>query len=119
MWILHVESLSLSCGVLFPHRKCRRPLATSSSLLPHPPGRGKVFGTNSLVINRSLDAIRGRGKGGRGGGKSRIEEKEDDSGQVCQEGLFFEPVQWMKDQILFLEGKAGQEIRVKHGTEWH
>lgn len=90
--------------LLFRCRKCRRPLATSSSLLPHPPGRGKVFGTNSLVINRSLDAIRGRGKGGRGV-RGRIEEEEDDSDPVCHEGLFFEPVQWMKDQILFLEGQ--------------
>jgi len=83
--------------LLFRCRKCRRPLARNSSLLPHTPGRGRAFGTNSHVLNRSLEAIKKRGKGGEG--------ETENSDEVCQEGLFFEPIEWMREQILFLEGQ--------------
>lgn len=103
----HGATTSTQPRLLFRCRKCRRPLARSSSLLPHPPGRGKAFGCNSLVLNRSLDAIKCRGKfkGGRIGGGVSIADRDGNSEEACQEGLFFEPVEWMRDQILFLEGQ--------------
>ena len=83
-------------------RKCRRPLARDTSFLPHAPGRKKSFGTNSHVLNRSLDAIQRRGKG--------EAANTDSNSDVCQEGLFFEPIEWMREQILFLEGNADNWI---------
>jgi len=91
-------------NLLFKCRKCRRPLARDSSLLPHAPGRGKAFGTNSHVLNRSLDVIKRRGKSG-GGRPSAATSDYDDCNDACQEGLFFEPIEWMREQILYLEGQ--------------
>lgn len=91
------DSDSKKLRLLYRCRKCRRPLARDTSFLPHVPGRKKSFGTNSHVLNRSLDAIQRRGKG--------EAANTDSNSDVCQEGLFFEPIEWMREQILFLEGQ--------------
>jgi len=77
-------------------RKCRRPLARASSVMAH--GRGKTKAPATPPPDGAGD----------------VREKDEPQ---CTMGLFIEPVEWMKDDILVLEGKlACPKCKAKVGT---
>jgi len=84
---LDPETVKDDSKIIFRCRLCRRVVARDSSLLPHASGKGNVFGTRSTILNRSCNGLNESGS------------------EVCQQGFFFEPVEWMRNQILTLEGK--------------
>jgi len=76
---LATEKLTFKC------RKCRRPLARGTSSVSHLHGKGKARPDTPPP------------RGGAPAGDLGADE--------CKMGIFIEPVEWMKDQILMLEGK--------------
>ncbi|XP_064617018.1 dual specificity protein phosphatase 12-like [Liolophura sinensis] len=71
----------------FKCRKCRRPLFRRSGILPHSQGAG-----DAAFDWRSQQSARGK--------HSLIGQEE-----LCQRSLFIEPVEWMRNDILAMEGK--------------
>jgi len=93
----HVDAFSADpCGaqpsdkgdVLYKCKKCRRPLFKSTSRLSHKVGRGEVaFDWRSSLPSNGMS------------------DQDDGSESVCEQSLFIEPVKWMGEDVLALEGK--------------
>lgn len=81
--------------VLFCHELFRRPLFRSSGVLPHSQGAGDA-------------AFDWRNQQGARGKNNLIGQEE-----LCQRSLFIEPVDWMRNDILAMEGKVSVIFSIK------
>jgi len=85
--------------LVFKCRKCRRALARGTSSVSHPHGKGKAH-PETPPPGGLLPSL------------GEQSHKDD-----CKMGIFIEPVEWMKDQILMLEGKiACPKCKAKIGN---